>query len=110
MPEPSLWSLQQEAETTESSLPLCQPRGGEPEPTSCGKGSTVCVSNLEVWDGVLERSLPTYLATAPQTQHVSSTHQVELPNKKVTTIEEDDKDDDIDLFGVTKRITKRLPS
>lgn len=64
------------------------------------------VSKLEAWDGVLERSLPAHLAAALQTQHVSSICQVELPNKKVTTIAEDDKDDDIKLFGSDKEDNK----
>ncbi|XP_050637726.1 elongation factor 1-delta-like [Macaca thibetana thibetana] len=57
------------------------------------------ISKLEARLNVLEKSSPGHRATAPQTQHVSPMRQVEPPAKKPATPAEDDKDDDIDLFG-----------
>ncbi|KAL4689593.1 hypothetical protein H8959_012384, partial [Pygathrix nigripes] len=57
------------------------------------------VSKLEARLNVLGKSSPGHRATAPQTQHMSSQHQVEPQAKKPATPAEDDEDDDIDMFG-----------
>uniref|UniRef100_A0A2K5J3C2 Elongation factor 1-delta n=1 Tax=Colobus angolensis palliatus TaxID=336983 RepID=A0A2K5J3C2_COLAP len=57
------------------------------------------ISKLEARLNVLGKSSPGHRATAPQTQHMSSLHQVEPQAKKPATPAEDDEDDDIDMFG-----------
>lgn len=48
---------------------------------------------------VLEKSMTTHWATAPQTQQVSPMCQVEPPTKKAATSTEDNEDDHTDLCG-----------